>query len=168
MLKDWLLTGCSYESLAVKYKVSYSTVATMSAKNDWKGLRQKAMERSFAAAVNEVKGMTLTLTHALKRDMQRVAERAMSENKDLTKEERDHFRALLDRFFKESRLDEGKPTDIQGGNGNQSVNIILPPGVKRFGLIPPAAQVQVVESTSANAPKQVTLEDAGVDPKDVK
>lgn len=166
MFKEWITTGKTYGQLATQFGLTVDGVDYIAKKNNWKVLRQKAIDRAFSTAVMEVKSMALTMTLALKRDMEMIIADSIKEKRQLKEVERSHFRTLLDRFFKEARLDEGKPTEIT--TGTQKVELVLPPGVKRFGIIPPDPRVTLIESTVEEKSNTLSLDDVDVDPKDIK
>lgn len=161
MFKDWI-NGLSHEKIADKYKLHVQSVHKIASDNNWTDLKKKTMDKMFSVAVNEVKSMAYTITLALKRDMQKIVHTAIKEDRVLSEAERAHFRTLLDRFFKEARLDEGKPTDITGGTQVHRVQLVLPPGVKRFGIIPPDPRVTYVEKTEEKKSDMMSIDDIDV------
>jgi hypothetical protein len=165
MFKDWI-GGMTYESLGEKYGLTLDGVFAISKKQNWKTLKAQLIEKRLAAAGQEVKGMVVTILTALKRDMQMIVDAAVRENRMLTDDERDHFTKLYEKFMKESRLDDGKPTEIS--DETRRVELVLPPGVKRFGVIPPDPRVNLVESKPTDKDEQINLDSIEIDPKDIK
>lgn len=143
MFKAWIL-GKSFEELAEEYKISKTSVAVVSKKYNWRGLKKELRMRQFSAALDKIRDMTITIQTALEQDIQKIVADAANSNRMLTKEERDHLRAMYDRTLKEIRLDEGKPTEINAG-GPLQVEIVLPPGAKRFGVLPPDPKGKTIE-----------------------
>lgn len=165
MFRDWI-TGTTKTDLAIRYDVNINTVLKVSKENNWDALKKKAIDRMLGAAVQEVKGMAYMMTLALKRDMEIIIKQAVQENRTLSGAERDHFAKLLDRFMKEARLDDGKPTEIS--SDTKRVELVLPPGVKRFGIIPPDPRVHLVESKVEEKKQTIGLDDVELDLKDIK
>lgn len=143
MFKAWLL-GKSFEDLAQEYGISKTSVAVVSKKYNWKSLKKELRARQFNAALDKVRDMTIMIQTALEKDIEKIVAEATANNRMLTKEERDHLRSMYDRTLKEIRLDEGKPTEISTG-GPVQVEIILPPGAKRFGVLPPDSSGRTIE-----------------------
>jgi hypothetical protein len=165
MFKDWI-GGNSYEALGVKYSMGRGNVCIIAKKYKWAELKKELQDKLFSLAMADIKGMTLSMTRALKRDMEKIVASMIRENRTLTTEERNHFRIMLDRFLKESRLEDGKPTDTVGGS--VSIELCLPPGVKRFGIIPPDNRVKLVEAEESEAVERIDLDSLEIDPKDIK
>jgi hypothetical protein len=156
MFKDHV-AGLTHAQLAVKYEMSERNVAEISSIYRWRDLRQELAQRALAAAMDDVKSITVTAVKALKRDIQLIAERAVKKKRQLTKEERDHMRAMLDRMWKEIRLEDGKPTD--SAETTLEVRLRLPPGATGFGLIPPDPRVKFVESKVEDAAPKINLDE---------
>lgn len=143
MFKSWLL-GKSYAKLGKEYKLSSEQVYNISKKYNWPELRKELRHRQFNAAIDRIRDMTVFIQDALDADIRKLVNNAIKEKRGLNSEERGHLRAMYDRTLKEIRLDEGKPTDI--GTGSVQVEIVLPVGAKRFGIMPPDPKVKLVEA----------------------
>ena len=143
MFKDWIL-GATYGEIAKKYDVKYSLVYYLSKRYKWNAMRAELRARQYARALDDVKDIVINAQRIIKTDLGKIDEDINITGRMLTHEERQHIRSLLDRMLKEARLEDGKPTDITD-NINPQVQIILPEGAKRFGLIPPDQSVIVSE-----------------------
>jgi len=158
MFKLWL-SGSTYTEIGKKYGITGQAVAQIAMKNGWKKLRTEFKERQFRQAIEKAKDITIFLQDALEADARRLVADAVSNNRALYKEERDHLRALYDRLLKELRLEAGKPTDISP-SGVTQVEIRLPPGAKRFGVIPPdPKRVTLVEKPKSQEEDKINLDD---------
>ncbi len=143
MFREWL-SGKTYKQLAVENDLSICRLFDIAKKYKWKDLKKELLDRQFRAALARTREIAIFTQDALAEDIKNFVSKAREGKRDLTKEERDHLRAMYDRILKEIRLDEGKPTDI-GNNGTVQVEIVLPPGVRRFGLVPPSPNVKTIE-----------------------
>lgn len=67
------------------------------------------------------------------------------------------LRQLMDLLLTENRLTDNKPT--ANASGTIRHEIVLPPGVKHFGLDPPNPAVKQIEHEEKSLGKQIQLED---------
>lgn len=149
MLKEWL-SGKTYQAISKKYGLTLQAVFDVAKKDNWKGLRRELRNRQFNQALERIRDMTMDVQDALHEDINRLLKDVEDKKRLLTKEERDHLRSMYDRSLKEVRLDEGKPTEISSGPSR--VEIVLPAGAKRFGLIPPNPKtVTLIEASPEEA-----------------
>ena len=151
MFKDWIL-GATYGEIAKKYDIKYDLVYYLSKRYKWNALRAQLRARQYARALDDAKDIVVSAQRILKTDLDKISEDVSITGRMLTHEERQHIRSLSDRMLKEARLEDGKPTDITD-NVNPQVQIILPEGAKRFGLIPPNEKVIVVEQPKVSRMK---------------
>lgn len=143
MFREWL-QGTTQRALARKYNIHHQTVHAIAKKNKWKKLRSDLRSRLYSDKMDEIKDLTMAAQDLLFQDIDKIKASARRENRPLTKEERSHVLALYDRTLKENRLEEGKPTDI--GNAPVQVQVVLPAGAKRFGILPPDPKTLVIEA----------------------
>lgn len=162
MFFDWI-NGMSKDAIAEKYQMHVQNVYRISTANKWDSRRSKLIEKMHVSAMQDLKAMVYSFTQALKRDAEMIIESAKKENRYLTGPERDHIAKLQDRYLKETRLDEGKPTEIT--NETRKVILVLPEGVDDFGVIPPDPRVTL--ERGKNEEKELEIED-DIDLKKVK
>ncbi len=164
MFKAWL-SGEPMPNIAKKYGLKLKALYNLSERYKWASLRRQHVRRAYEKALVEMQGMVSTVTISIKRDMERIASNAIKAKRDLTKEERQHFMALLEMFLKQQRLEDGKPTSIN--SETKKVILVMPPGMKTpYGLIPPDPRVQYVESEAEDKTEELTLEDVDSDDED--
>lgn len=134
----------SMDEVAKQFGLNVRYVRDVSRKYDWRSARAEVLRRGLIDAMDDVRSVLVGAIKGLQRDLQLMLLAAEKESRQLTKEERDHARALFDRFAKEVRLEDGKPTDT-GAGGTLTVELRLPEGVKGFGIIPPDPSVKLIE-----------------------
>jgi len=150
MFVDWM-NGMTQPEIAKKYEISPSNVTKVARKYNWRDKRRQINQREFSDVINDLQGIATKTSHILKGDVIRIVKKFNSSDEPLTGEERAHLRALLDRILKELRLEDGKPTEIS----NEPVQIVLPAGVKDFGVIPTTGRtVKVIETEEINEDKE--------------
>lgn len=149
MFKGWVM-GKTYDQLAEENNLSRQTVWTISKKYNWRNLRNDLRTRRFKKTQESMVDFTVWTHDALEADARKAVQDAIDAKRPLSKEERDHLFRMYDRLLKEIRLEDGKPTDI--GTGAVQVEIVLPPGAKRFGIVPPDPKVKVIEMTKTDNP----------------
>jgi hypothetical protein len=139
---DWL-NGLTAKQIAEKHGMSKDNVYRLSQKYNWRDKRKQINARYFEDTIDKINRISYKSTNLLYSDIERIQKKFESGTEPLTAEERAHLRGLLDRILKERRLEEGKPTEIS----DTPVKIILPAGVKDFGIIPTTAHsVKVIET----------------------
>lgn len=157
MFKDWIL-GATYGEVAEKYGVKYHLVHYLSKRYKWNEIRAELRARQYSRALDEVKDIVVSTQRILKSDLNKINEDINITGRMLTHEERQHIRSLQDRMLREARLDDGKPTDIVN-NTQPQIQIVLPEGANRFGLIPPDQNVKVIEQPKVSRMKNHKLID---------
>lgn len=155
MFKDWI-AGVTHKALAEKYGMTDDNVQAISKKYNWKQLRKDLATRAYSKAIDRIRDMTVKMAGLLDDDIDKIAAEVAKKKRMLTPEERAHFRSLQDRLLKENRLEDGKPTDTIGGT--VKTELVLPPGVKAFGIIPPAAGVTMTEATPEEVKEVIDLD----------
>lgn len=146
MLIDWLQNGLTYQEIADKYGLSKQYVYEISRRHKWMKMRKQLAEREYALALNKLTTMPLKVTNILEEDLRRIARKLEKSQDPLTEHERTHLRGLLDRVLKEKRLEDGKPTGDEA-TGVARVELVLPEGVKDFGVVPSQGHtVKVIEA----------------------
>lgn len=162
MFKLWM-QGTSCATLAHTFNLSVNSVYKIRKRDRWEKLRQEFNERVYMRQALRLKALTVRLVDAVEKDFNIIIKKLSGETPvALTPEERTHIRMTLDRLLKENRLSDGKPTDIGETTGVVEHRIKLPPGVKRFGVIPPGDNVKQIESTEEQQTKdaaKVTIDD---------
>lgn len=144
MFSDWLL-GKTFTELSEKYNIDRSTVAVISKRYGWKKLKNELKHRQYKKAMLRMKESAIRIQSLLDEDLTRMVDDVREKKRPLTTDERAHLRSLQDRILKEIRLEDGQPTEIESG-GPRQLEIILPPGAKRFGVMPPGPNVKLIES----------------------
>lgn len=162
MFKDWM-SGMSMEKVAEKYELSVPMIYKIKKRDNWNDLKAQIRDKMYQSMLEDLKSFSVELTQALKKDFMIIQKKLNDETpQPLTPEERSHIRLLMDRVLKENRLSDGKPTEVTNTSGEVVHRIILPPGAKRFGIIPPPANVKVIESEvkpDNTSPESLSLED---------
>lgn len=148
MFVDYML-GLRYSELATKYEMSYDNVRRIARDHKWTNLKKQLIDREMIEARNTMSSLTVEAIGLLEEDLTRLTQVMKKEsNKVLSTDDRRHLLSMIEKFFKEKKLDEGRPTDI---SGVVSVNINLPPGVTHYGVIPVSdPNTKVVETKSVD------------------
>lgn len=161
MFTDWY-TGMRVQDIAEKYNMSIKRVELIRRDRNWKKLAAKVAEKSYTELGNRWKKLSGKLTQILEKDVGRMLKDVEETERQLTHEERQYIRQLLENLNKISRLQEGLPTENVGSTGVVEHRVLLPPGVERFGLIPPPNNVKFVESEVIDGKAEsdeITLDD---------
>lgn len=154
MFEKWK-KGTTLTALAAEYGMTHQAVSEIKRKYNWHGLVTEMKRRAFQASFTQLKDMAVNLVKLAKHDIGLLTETAIKEKRQLTKEERGHVVALLDRIWKEVRLEDGKPTE---NTGVLSVELRLPPGVKHYGIIPPDPRVKYVTAEVEDAKPVIDID----------
>lgn len=165
MYKDYL-RYTPIEEMAVKYKMSPENIYKISRTKKWKEKRQSIKEEQYKSLDKRYKAQIVNLFKFIENDLIRLMQRCSRENREMTKEERKHALTAFEVIVKESRLTEGRPTEITDGNHTVRHEVILPPGVKRFGVIPPARNVTQVDAKEVKEEPKTPEDDVGDDDED--
>lgn len=152
MFKAWL-DGETLVGVAKRFAISHRQACHIKKKDQWDKIKKELYERFYAKVGMKLKAFTARLMFVVEKDFEHL-EKKVKENLPLTKDERMHYYRLLDRVLQENRLSDGKPTDISGTTGVVEHSIKLPPGVRRFGVIPADPRVKAVEHEPAKAPER--------------
>lgn len=161
MFKDYF-KGMRISEISVKYGLSRQRVDTIKRRDKWESVSQEIQDRAYAKLSYEWKDFLGKVTLSLKKDWERVMKKLITEENTLTPDERTHGRMLLDHLVKASRLADDKPTEIAATSGVVEHRVLLPEGVKRFGVIPPNSNVNQVEHKESDKDKpKLTPEDVG-------
>jgi hypothetical protein len=161
MFKDYF-RGMSVTRIGAKYGLSRTVLHKIKKRDKWDEVAQDIRDREYAALSREHKGLIGKLTSALSKDWERVLRKLGAEDVTLSTDERAHARSLLDSLIKSVRLTDEKPTEIQTTDGTVTHRVLLPPGVTRYGVIPPDKNVEQVEDKGAGKRKpKMTSEDIG-------
>lgn len=147
MFRDWVTDNLSFAQLAEKYGVNRSTVYRYSQIYKWRDNRNKLAQKSFDHAVTRMVTATSSMMSAIIDDFNKMEDRRRKRpDQSFDPKERAHIMAMLDRFMKEHRLEQGQPTELSTGQ-TPTVNLVLPPGVTNFGLVPvPESNIKTVAS----------------------
>lgn len=145
MYKDYL-QHISVDVIASRYGLTADGVYKIAKKNDWKKKRLKAKELAYKNLDKKYKEQIVDIVRFVQNDLTLLMQKCSTEKREMTMSERGYMLSLLEKFTKERRLNDGKPTDITDSNHVVRHEVILPKGVRRFGVIPPAANVIQVES----------------------
>ncbi len=166
MFKDWV-KGMTHAEIAAKYNLSVSHVGLMSSKHKWREARGIIRKKRYSLAIQSLQEESADLIKALKKDFHLTMLDQMKTNRTFSKDERKHFLDMLDRFLKETRLEDGKPTDVM--NNHHRIEVVLPAGVKHFGVIPPPPNSTVLvsnKSVDAEKNKDPSEEYNDIDPEE--
>lgn len=145
MYKDYLRATMTMDELAAKYGMSASNLYVIAKANKWKDKRRKAKERAYSNLDEKYKNLIVDLVSFIDRDAKLLMQKCLKENREMTMQERSYMISLFEKYTKEQKLTDGKPTEITGGTSVVRHEVILPPGAKRFGVMPPDARVTEVE-----------------------
>lgn len=145
MFKDYF-KGLRMTQIAVKYGISRQRVDKIKRRDKWNKMAEEIRDRAYAALSYEWKDFAGKVTSTLKKDWERILRR-LSENPDaeLSDKERAHGRHLLEHLTKATKMADDKPTEVTSTDGVVTHRVLLPAGVKRWGIIPPGAKVEQVE-----------------------
>lgn len=149
MFKDWI-KGLTHAEIATRYGVSTAHVSFLSSKHKWREARASIRKKRYSLAIQSLQEDAADLISALKKDFRLTMADQIKTNRTFNKDERKHFMDMLDRFLKETRLEDGKPTDVL--NNNHKIEVVLPAGVTHFGVIPPPSNSTIKVT---NKPKEV-------------
>jgi hypothetical protein len=153
MFKDYF-KGMKRQELADKYGISIQRVDFIKKRDKWEKIAQKLRDKAYSAMAHEFKDLLGKVALALKKDWERVVRKVVSDDTvTLSADERTHGRMLLDYLVKASRLADDKPTEISGTSGVVTHRVLLPEGVKRYGVIPPDSNVQQIEHKESEKDK---------------
>ena len=136
--------GHTYNEVAAKFNMSEINVKRVAKRYDWAAGKKEYAHRLYSTAMTGLKRAASIVMRALERDAELLHADAVKGARQLTKEERSHFLAYMDRVLKEVRLEDGKPTEHT--TGVMTVEVQLPPGVKHYGLVPPNKNVKYVKA----------------------
>lgn len=153
MFKEWF-KGKPISKIAEEYGLSRQRVDAIKKRDKWAQVAEELQNRAYSALSYEWKEFVGSITMALKTDWNRAVNRLLkSDDASLTPDERTHGRLLLDHLVKSSRLADDKPTSIQSTEGVVTHRVLLPAGVKRWGVIPPDAKVEQIEAKEVEKEK---------------
>ena len=161
MFVAWI-KGSTMTQLATDFNMSFDNVRRIAKKYNWKQLAKEYARRALAASMTDATNMAALVVKTLMRDYQKLAQACLDENRQMTKEERDHSRGIIDRVWKELRLEDGKPTE---NTGVLSVELRLPKGVTGFGIFPPDERVKYVEAKDQEEKPVIDLDELEGDSK---
>lgn len=145
MYKDYL-RYVPVEKIAIKYAMSAEGVYKIAQKNQWKKKRLKAKELAYKNLDKKYRQQIVDIVKFVQHDYMLLMQKCLTEKREMTMQERGYVLSLLEKLTKENRLNEGKPTDITEGNHLVRHEVLLPAGVRRFGVIPPGPNVTQVEA----------------------
>lgn len=145
MFKDYL-RHMKMEDIASKYEMSEKNVYHIAKNNNWKNKRKKAKELAYKRLEKIYKEQVVDIVKFIQHDVNTLITRCITEKREMTKEERQYVLSLFEKYTKETKLVDGKPTEITDGNHKIIHEVILPAGVTRYGVIPPDPSVIQVES----------------------
>lgn len=165
MYKDYL-RHMPIEDMAVKYDMSVDNIYKIARRNDWKKKRLKAKEKAYRQLDIKYKEQIVDIMEFVQRDLMKLIQKCTKENREMTMPERGYTLSLYEKLVKESRLNEGKPTEITDGNQVIRHEVVLPPGVEHFGVIPPAANVIQVSASQAPSESETPEDKVGLDDDD--
>lgn len=139
------LKGKTHKEIAEFFDVSETIVAREAMKYKWKKLTgefyQKAYDTVISAGAKKVATHIMDLiAHQVKLLRKKIEENPAFE---IPVEQLRELRQLAEMLIKENRLTDNKPTD--NISGVVETRIILPPGVKAFGVDPPGPGVKELE-----------------------
>ncbi len=143
MFKLWM-QGASCESMAKQYGLKVAAVWRIKRRDCWEKLRKELINRFYSKFAMKLKGFTVRVSDVMDKDFVRLEEK-VNRGEALDKDERRYLTRLADILFKENRLTDGKPTEIGNAGGVVKHEIKLPPGVRRFGVIPADSNVKPIE-----------------------
>lgn len=154
MFKDYF-KGMRISEIADKYDLSRQRVDSIKRRDKWETVAQEIRDRAYAKLSYEWKDFLGKVTLSLKKDWERIMRKVVDDDGTLTPAERAHGRVLLTELVKASRLADEKPTEITDNTGVVTHRVLLPEGVKRYGVIPPDSNVKQIEheETKKDKPK---------------
>ncbi len=155
MFKAWL-RGARPAELAQQFNLSIWAVKRTAERNRWTELRKQLRKREYERSMEVMLGTSAMATDLLDKDIRKIYASVRAENRQLTKEERDHVRAYQDRLWKEARLHDGKPTE---NHGPVQVQVVVPPGGNPWGVVPLPQGTKFVESTVETKKTNLSIED---------
>jgi hypothetical protein len=141
------------EEIARKYGMSPEGVYKVSQRNEWKAKRAKAKEQAYKNLDKKYRQQLVDIVKFIEHDYRLLMQKCLREGREMSKEERQYVLKLLENLTKENRLNEGRPTDITDNSGIIRHEILLPKGVRRFGVIPPPPNVVQVEASKQDEDK---------------
>lgn len=144
MFADWY-AGMTQTEIAAKYGIASTQVYRTKVRCKWDAAAARILERAQSKTVTHWKKLSVALTDVLMKDTARLqATLSESNTRQLSHDERQHVRALLENINKMTRLEDSKPTEIADHSGVVEHRVILPPQATRWGVIPPADNVKQV------------------------
>lgn len=147
------LEGKSYQEIADAFGVSKTIVGRSAIKYNWKARVVEYYQRIYDEVVTTgAKKLGAKVMSILEWQVAQIAKKTQQENYSMAAEDMRELRQLFDLLLKENRLTDNKPTESFGGVVTH--RIILPEGVKHFGVDPPGPGV--IEVGHEDAEKQDT------------
>lgn len=121
------IKGDTITDIAAVTKHSRSSLHVIADHYKWKERKAKIIEAKFNQLETKIKNTVMTIDKLLTQDLERLVEDVTITKRNLTKEERDHLRALYDKHTKDVRLNAGKPTgDEVTFNAPTAIQIVAP------------------------------------------
>lgn len=140
------LDGKTCAEIAAIYKTTRQAVSKVSIKNDWRGKLEAYHCRAYEQSINVGAKRTGAETMLLLSDWVHKIIQRIKNGGDATLEEIKEVQKIFAKLAEENRLTDNKPTQISTGEVRHVV--LLPPGVKRFGVDPPGPGVVEIETTA--------------------
>lgn len=153
MLRDWV-GGMSKQSVADKHGVTRQTVVYTSKKNNWDKLRTRYNKEMHQRAIQIAVKQKVAAARMLDKDMIVLGLDVNTTNRQLTKDERAHLRALYEMHNRETRLEDGLPTDNVGHTGVVEHRLHITGGSRSSISISPPPNVKTIEHTSEEVAKK--------------
>lgn len=145
MFKDYC-AGMSAENLGTKYQLTRQAVYNICSRDKWKQKKKKLLELEFTKFKEERKLQIKKLATILISDVDLIAKlQTQNPNQRLDKDTFMAVHKFYETLTKEVNLDDGKPTEINHGTQVHRHEVVLPQGVKGWGVIPPISEVKHIE-----------------------
>lgn len=151
------LEGKTSKQIGDQFGISPQRVRQIAMRGGWQDKVQQYYKRAYTKVMNNgVRNIAVKLFKILDHYVSSIEARIRENpNYYMTNDEIKELRKLMHLFLNENRLVDDKPT--QNINNKVTYEVKLPPGVKSFGIDPPAETVVHLEH------KEVTEDEKGID-----
>lgn len=156
------LKGKNATELAEMFKCDVKQVYELARTNKWRQRKVKSKESAYKKLLYSYKQQVVEIVKVLEKDLSKIHKEVLDYHREMTKDERAYHLAVYDRFIKEIRLSENKPTEITEGSSVVEHKVVLPPGTLGYGVIPPPKNVTLAEQEKEDI-KEIEIQPSGSD-----
>lgn len=147
--------------IALEYCCNYQYLRQISSEQKWSEMRETFRKKQYAMAIQSMQSSISDVLKTLIEDYKLLDKDRIGQMRQLDKDERKHLIDVLDRMLKETRLEDGKPTEIPGGV--TQIELIMPREAERHGVYPVGTKIKYTEDIEVKPEDKLI---STVDPED--